>query len=45
VHRSPDGDAYMPVGWLDDFHELSSRVLTDDHGVSVCSFRELSRLS
>jgi len=44
VHGSPDGDARMPVGWLDGFHELSSRVLTDDDGVSVCSFRELSRV-
>jgi dihydrofolate reductase len=43
VHRSPDGDARMPAGWLDGFGEVSSRTVQDESGAPLCTFVELVR--
>jgi dihydrofolate reductase len=43
VHRDAEGDARMPAGWLDGFHEVSSRTLLSDDGTPVCTFQDLVR--
>ena len=45
VHRSPDGDARMPAGWLGGFRTVSSRPLDDEDGSPLCTFLELARVS